>query len=255
MPLSSANKINKLLSEGIPNGLYFSEWLAANGYSPQLLQQYRNTGWLEMLNRGVYYRAGEQLSAYAAVASCAKQTQNHLRLAAHSALELHGVMHFVPMGKPRAMVTTDQRHKMQWLQSDLFDRDFHYFFTPQLPTEEPEMWTDHGLQLPASSQELAILECIYLAPKWYSYMDVFYLMEMLSTLRPKLVQTLLERTTSYRVKRVFLYMAEKAAYPWSKKLDLSRIDLGTGTMQLVEDGGAYISKYKITIPQELKEYE
>lgn len=29
MPLSSANKINKLLSEGIPNGLYFSEWLAA----------------------------------------------------------------------------------------------------------------------------------------------------------------------------------------------------------------------------------
>ena len=255
MPLSNANKINKLLAEGIPNGLYFSEWLGANGYSPQLLQQYRNTGWLEMLNRGVYYRAGEQLSAYAAVASCSKQTQSHLRLAAHSALELHGVMHFVPMGKPRAMVTTNQRHKMLWLQSDLFDRDFHYFFTPQLPNEEAEMWIDHGLQLPASSQELAILECLYLAPKWYSYMDVFYLMEMLSTLRPNLLQQLLERTTSYRVKRMFLYMAEKVAYPWWKKLDISRIDLGTGTMQLTEDGGAYISKYKITIPQELKDYE
>ena len=255
MPLSNANKINKLLSEGLPNGLYFSEWLAANGYSPQLLRQYRNSGWLEMLNRGVYYRAGEQLSAYAAVASCAKQTQNNLRLAAHSALELHGVMHFVPMGKPRTMVTTNQRHKMLWLQSDMFDREFHYFFTPQLPAEEPEIWSDHGLQLPASSQELAILECLYLAPQWYSYIDVFYLMEMLSTLRPKLVQTLLERTTSYRVKRMFLYMAEKAAYPWWKKLDLSRINIGTSTMQMVEDGGAYINKYKITIPQELKEYE
>lgn len=255
MPLSNANKINKLLSEGLPNGLYFSEWLAANGYSPQLLRQYRNSGWLEMLNRGVYYRAGEQLSAYAAVASCAKQTQNNLRLAAHSALELHGVMHFVPMGKPRTMVTTNQRHKMLWLQSDMFDREFHYFFTPQLPAEEPEIWSDHGLQLPASSQELAILECLYLAPQWYSYIDVFYLMEMLSTLRPKLVQTLLERTTSYRVKRMFLYMAEKAAYPWWKKLDLSRINIGTSTMQMAEDGGAYINKYKITIPQELKEYE
>lgn len=255
MPLSNASKINKLLSEGIPNGLYFSEWLGANGYSPQLLLQYRNTGWLEMLNRGVYYRAGEPLSAYAAVASCAKQTQIRLRLAAHSSLELHGVIHFVPMGKPQTMVTTDQRHKMLWLQSDLFDRNFHYFFSPQLPAAEPEVWPSHGLQLPASPQELAVLECLYLAPKWYSYMDVFYLMEELSTLRPKLMQTLLEQTTNYRVKRMFLYMAEKAAYPWWKKLDLTRIDLGSGTMQLTENGGAYINKYKITIPQELKDYE
>ena len=49
-------------------------------------------------------------------------------------------------------------------------------------------------------------------------------------------------------------MAEKAAYPWWNNLDLSRIDIRTGTMQLVENG-VYINKYKITIPQELKEYE
>ena len=255
MPLESGNKINRLLAEGIPNGLYFSEWLTAKGYSPQLLQQYRNSGWLEMLNRGVYYRVSDQLSAYAAIASSAKQTQHHLRLAAHSALELHGVMHFVPMGRPQAVVTSDKRRKMLWLQSGLFDRQFEYFFTPQLPSEEAELVTQNGLQLPTSSQELAILECLYLAPKRYSYMDVYYLMEQLSGLRPAVLQSLLERTTSYRVKRMFLYMAEKAAYPWMGDLDVSRIDLGTGTMQLVETNGAYISKYKITVPQELKEYE
>ena len=52
MPLESANKINKLLSEGTPNGLYFSEWLTAHGYSPQLLRQYRQSGWLEYCWRG-----------------------------------------------------------------------------------------------------------------------------------------------------------------------------------------------------------
>ncbi len=48
MPLEK----NKLLLEGTTNGLYFSEWLTAHGYSPQLLRQYRQSGWLEYCWRG-----------------------------------------------------------------------------------------------------------------------------------------------------------------------------------------------------------
>lgn len=255
MTLDSGNKINKLLAVGVPNGLYFSGWLSVHGYSSQLLNQYRKSGWLAMLNRGVYYRAGEQLTAYAAMASNYRQTTNHLRFAAHSALELQGVMHFVPMGKPQAMVTTDHRQKLLWLQSDLFDRKFEYFFTPQLANLDAELVINNNLRLPASAPELAILECLYLAPKQYSYMDVYYLMEQLSGLRPKLMQDLLERTTNYRVKRMFLYMAEKANYQWLNELDTSRIDLGTAVLQLAETNGVYIGKYKMTVPQELRDYE
>ena len=249
------NKINKLLSEGIPNGVFFSKWLTANNYSPQLLSQYKKSGWLESLDRSVYYSAGEQLSAYAAVASNAIQTNDNLRLAAHSALELHGIMHFIPMGKPLAVVTTDIRHKMQWLHAPLFDRQFVYFHTQQLSDMPPERIIYNDLQIPVSSQELAVMECLYLAPKQYSYMDVYYLVEQLGGLRPEIIQELLEKSTNFRVKRMFLYMAEKTGFEWFMNLDLRRIDLGSSILQLTTANGTFIKKYNMVIPLELKNYE
>ena len=84
--------------------------------------------------------------------------------------------------------------------------------------------------------------------------DLFYVMEMLTTLRPKLVQSLLEKCSSIKVKRPFLYMAEKAGHQWFKAIDATKLDLGKGDRQLA-DGGTYISKYKIIIPKELSDYE
>lgn len=98
------------------------------------------------------------------------------------------------------------------------------------------------------------MECLLLTPHQYSYMDLFYIMEQLTTLRPEVVQLLLETTKHYKLKRLFLYMAEKANHYWLEELDFTRIDLGTHKLQLVKSG-VYISKYKMTIPKELKEYE
>ena len=79
-------------------------------------------------------------------------------------------------------------------------------------------------------------------------------MESLTTLRPKLLQTLLERCTSQKVKRLFLYMAEKAGHYWFEELDLEKINIGTSKIQLVPDG-IYSSKYMITIPKALNSNE
>ncbi|MBF1450120.1 MAG: type IV toxin-antitoxin system AbiEi family antitoxin domain-containing protein, partial [Prevotella oris] len=85
-------------------------------------------------------------------------------------------------------------------------------------------------------------------------MDLYYIMEQLTTLRSEVVQSLLETTKNYKMKRLFLYMAEKANHYWFEELDLSRIDLGTTKLQLVKSG-VYLSKYKMTIPKELNDYE
>lgn len=85
-------------------------------------------------------------------------------------------------------------------------------------------------------------------------MDLFYMMEQLTTLRPEMLQRLLETTKSLKVKRMFLYMAEKAGHYWHETLDTSKIELGTSKLQLTKNG-AYISKYRITVPKELNEYE
>ncbi|NLB77339.1 MAG: hypothetical protein GXZ19_09050 [Bacteroidales bacterium] len=53
---------------------------------------------------------------------------------------------------------------------------------------------------------------------------------------------------------MFLYMAEKAGHYWSELFDIEKIKLGTGKRQLVENGIS-IPKYKITVPQELYDYE
>lgn len=85
-------------------------------------------------------------------------------------------------------------------------------------------------------------------------MDLFYITPQLTTLRPEVVQSLLETTKNYKMKRLFLYMAEKANHYWFEELNLSKIDSGTTKMQLVKSG-VYISNYKMTIPKELKDYE
>ena len=60
----------------------------------------------------------------------------------------------------------------------------------------------------------------------------------------------LESCTSIKVKRLFLFLAEKANHSWVKHINLEKIDLGSGKRSIVKNG-AYNSKYKITVPKEL----
>jgi hypothetical protein len=56
-----------------------------------------------------------------------------------------------------------------------------------------------------------------------------------------------------KVKRLFMYMAEKAGHSWFTYIDLKNIDLGKGKRSIVKNG-VYNAKYQITIPRELEEY-
>ena len=254
MAIETRSKINNLLMNSYPGGLLFSEGLKKQGYSDQLLKQYRNSGWLTSLSKGVMYRSGDSLSALAALASCQEQTGKKYRIAAHSALELSGYYHYVPMGKPQLMVASNEARMPQWAKSDLFDMTIKFFTTSAFGLIQEQTIKQNNYTVQASTPELAFMECLLLAPNQYSYMDLYYIMEQLTALRPAKIQQLLEATNNLTVKRLFLYMAEKANYPWFQAIDFSRINLGTSKIQLCK-GGVYVSKYKITIPRELADYE
>lgn len=215
-----------------PGGLLFSEGLKKLGYSDQLMKQYRNSGWLTSLSKGVMYRSGDSLSALAALANCQEQTGKQYRVAAHSALELSGYYHFVPMGKPKLMVASNESRIPQWAKSDLFDMTIEFFTTSAFGLIQEQTLKQNNYTIQASIPELAFMECLLLAPSRYSYMDLYYIMEQLTAVRPAKVQQLLEATNNLTVKRMFLYMAEKANYPWFQSLDLDHIDLGTSKIQL-----------------------
>ena len=73
----------------------------------------------------------------------------------------------------------------------------------------------------------------------------------MNNLHPKKVQEFLSNCHSIKVKRLFLYLAEKAKHEWFNHLDLSNIDLGSGKRKIVENG-ALDEKYKITVPKSWK---
>ena len=243
------------MAPGNPGGLYFSAWLTERGYSNQLIKKYRNSGWLRTLSRGVMCRNGDKLNSFAVINSYNEQMKKDFNIAAHSALELSGFSHYVPMGKPVLVVAHPKEQLVpQWIKKIDLDRAPKFFSTETFSHPQTDTFNSEFAYLKASVPEQAFLECLLLAPRQYSFMDLYYLMEQLTSLRPDVLQFILENTDNIKTKRLFLYMAEKADHLWYSLLDTSKIDLGSGKQKLVEKG-VYHSKYKITMPQELYDYE
>jgi hypothetical protein len=75
-------------------------------------------------------------------------------------------------------------------------------------------------------------------------------MEELVNLRPKWLGKLLHECRSVKVRRLFLWYADRHGHSWLKHLDKSSIDLGHGKRQLVPKGH-YDSRCQITLPTEM----
>lgn len=248
-------KINTLRQQTPSNGIMLTSWLEKSGFSRNEISNYIKSGWLQRISTGVYQFSGDTPSLYGILASYQKQANMEYHIGAVSALELKGFSHYIAMGKPTAVVFSPVRPPLpKWLNDTDFDMNLVEVSSKVLGTAGVEQLGYQGQTLTVSSPERAIMECILLSPARYDLMDIYYLMEMLTSLRSSLVQRLLEDCTSVKVKRMFLYMAEKARHRWFDKLDLSRISLGSGTRSFMK-GGVKIPAYDIVIPKELADYE
>ena len=106
------------------HGLYFSEWLNKKGYSPQLLKKYKLQDGLSHLQLVLCIIQGVELRAIPSLAIYNEQLDQQFRIAAHSALDLAGFNHYVPMGKPLLMVAHQNQRVPAWMKLDVFDRTF-----------------------------------------------------------------------------------------------------------------------------------
>ena len=64
------------------------------------------------------------------------------------------------------------------------------------------------------------------------------------------MQALLADCDNIKVKRLFLFFADRHQHAWLKRLDRKAIDLGSGKRVLAK-GGSYDAKYMITVPGDL----
>jgi len=78
----------------------------------------------------------------------------------------------------------------------------------------------------------------------------YFVSTMLVVIRTFFVVTtrLLVMCRSIKVRRLFMFMAEKHGHPWVSDLDVSRLDLGKGKRMIVPKG-RFDRKYQITVPR------
>lgn len=239
------------------DSVLFGSWLSSLGIDARSQYAYMKSGWLTRITKGVYSMQGATPSFMAIISSYNTQLGKHCIVGAFTALQLRGYAHYLPMGKPKAYLFTDKKNKLpSWMVKGDWDMSVRYMTTSFLGEGllGVESMTFEQHELLVSSPERSILECLNLPDSSSSLLDIYYIMEGLTTLRPKMVQALLESCTSQKVKRIFLYMSEKANHPWYGALNLDRVNLGTSRL-MVTPTGKYISKYNMTIPKELAEYE
>lgn len=255
MTTINRTKINQLLQEQPSGVVLLSSWLASQGYSIDLQKHYRKAKWLQSIGKGAHIRADDKVSYEGAIYALQKQAELTIHPGGRTALSLLGKAHYLELATSKVVLFGNSGEKLPtWFKKHDWGVkvDYHEtsFLSPDLDLTEIEL---SNFSIKVSGAARALMECLYLAPKKQELMECFELMEGLNNLVPNQVKALLENCQSVKVKRLFLYMAEKAGHSWFKYLNFKNVDLGKGKRSIVKNG-VLIDKYGITVPKELEEY-
>ena len=250
-----ASKVNQLLKQWPPGTVAASPWLLKQGISRQLARRYTASGWLQPLGRGAFIHAGEPpVEWFGALYALQTQLKLTVHPAAGTALSLLGLGHNLPFGGNAVVTLFGNRPERlpSWFTRHNWPVRIEHHTPSLFDAAAPESLTDltrSGFPIRVSVPERAILELLHLVTTNDAVNAAIDIMSGLSTLRPQVVQGLLEACRSVKVKRLFLWAAESAGHDWFSRLVQERIDLGKGKRS-VYSGGRFDAKYQITVPKQ-----
>lgn len=257
-------KLNYLLRHWPRGTAGTQRWLDSMGIYRQLAERYCQGQWLKRIGSGAYTLMDDTVHWQGAVYALEKQLGYKIYIGANTALALQGYAHYVQMEKSDTVwlfkLPSENRQLPKWFQDNFIDQQKIYFLNQDLFSPESLIGLTSRnqdgdfLELTMASPERAIIECMDLLPKYFAFEDLRFLMQSMTTLRPKLLQSLLDNCQSVKAKRLFLLFAEHEGHPWFNKLDLSSVSLGQGK-RVIGRGGYYYPKYQISIPIKLEEHE
>lgn len=268
------SRINRLLL-ALPEGfLADSAWLQAQGLSRSSIRDYVDDGWLERIGPRVYRRPGQVANSPlrwdVVVLSLQQIMHKSLHVGGRTAVELSGYAHYLETGESPTVYLYGQAAP-SWLAKLPLrahfelrsDRLFASTGTgiemrrfdlrsgeTSAETRDAEVKGPWDWSLTMSVPERAILEMMDELPQHESFHLVDVVMEGMTSLRPQLLGKLLKECRSVKVKRLFLWYAERHGHAWLKHLDQASIDVGHGKRQLVP-AGRFDTHYQITLPAEL----
>jgi len=217
-----------------------------------LVHKYETTSWVRRVGRGAYAKAGDKVEWTGGLYAIQEQMGLPIHAGGKTALQMQGYAHFLPMGKGTtvSLIGLPDVKLPAWFKQYHWGIKVRYTTTNLFAGESDQGLTkkDMGFYVvTVSTPERAMMEVLYRVPDEESYEEAKLLMEGLTTLRPRVVQALLEHCVSVKVKRLFMVIAESCRHAWVKKLEVSKVDFGKGKRMLVR-GGRFDSKYNITVP-------
>ena|SRR3990167_3473138 len=254
------SKLNELLKKW-PSGVVATmHWFAKYGIYKQLVKKYCDSGWINKVGQGAYTKIGDSVHWQGGLHALQEELQIPVHIGGTTALEFSGFSHFIPAASKRQIFlfySNSYKKKLPLWFANYFvqEVDFisvqHQLFNMDngIGIQKKE-WS--GIILNISEPERAILEVLELVPQQESYSHANYLMQGLQMLRPALIQKLMEKCTSIKVKRLFMHLAEKNNLPCLEHIDLSLINFGKGK-RMIEKGGVFDSKYNLSVPKIINE--
>lgn len=272
------NQLNSKLPEGL---LVDAAWLKAQGYSTQLQHQYVKSGWLTQPVRSVFQRPPRGPLTWQQVVISLQTILNYspLVVGGRTALELQGYAHYLPQSRTTVHLY-GPKAPPQWVAKLPLKVKFVYHNDKRLFKNDPVTkgvssvkwivetgeavglngflgtdvtqlnWGQWDWPLALSTPERAIFELLDELPNHETFEQVDALFSGLANLRPKRMQKLLKDCDSVKVKRLFLFFADRHKLPWRKHVSKQSVDLGTGKRMLVK-GGILDPTYQITVPGDL----
>jgi hypothetical protein len=258
MGIEKKAKLNHLMRIWPDGKINSSVWLNAEGYTANFIQKYKSNNWIEAIGVGAFKKSGDKVTWAAAIECLQRQLNSEVHVGGKTAIEFAGKAQYLKFNETQVDVLSNQKNALpMWMKKNnwnvILDFKVKNLFKSNLAFGEKLngftiVNTDKS-SIIVSATERAFMEYLDELPRRASYTEAKEIMENMISLRPSLVQHLLESCTSIKVKRLFLHLAEKINHPWFKKLNIEKIDLGHGKRVLFENG-VLDKKYNITVPKD-----
>lgn len=262
----SSRKLNQL--QQLPDSaLVDAAWLEHHGYSSSLRSQYVKAGWLNQPAPRVYRRGNGPLHWQHVIISLQAFMDSELIVGGRTALEELGYVHY--LGRQREVHLYGPQKAPSWLKALPLEVRFHWHNSLRLFPADPEppysLSPEPALLLPGgflatagsvqwglrlASAERALFQLLDELPVRESFHQVDKLVEGLANLSPRRLQIQLETCRSVKVKRLFLFFADRHRHAWLDGINKEAVDLGTGKRMLVHSG-KLDPTYLITVPGDL----
>ena len=241
----------KLIFSQPQNTVITVKWLTANGLTHSQILRLEKSGIIKRLSSGAYARFNDTPDIFGALYTLQKQLNMTSHIGGRTALSIvYGKTQYIA-NRNVELFCNKQEKLPTWFKT-LFANSFNQFMTEFLPASEGiSEWDHNGYKSFVSTQERALLEMLYQVPTTVTPQEAFEILQLITALKPAVLQKLLEVCKSVKTKRLLCCLAELCGHQWFSRLNLETIDLGSGIREITK-GGKLNTKYNLVLPEGLE---